>query len=256
LNTTPNLEPTTVVVTGAGRGIGAACVRQLLQNGASVLALVQPRTDNELGELVAKYPQRLRILDADVRNAEQVGAAADAAQQHFGGADVLVNNAGVIRPIGRLGEVDPDEWAEVLAVNAAGAMRCTNAFLPQLIAHQGLIVNMSSGAAYRPLEGWSAYCASKAALVMLSRATDLEYREQGVRVFSLGIPPTDTHMQGSIRDSGLNEVSQIPQQSLNAPQVTASVVAWLCGPQARAGIKKVEVDVRDPEFAVFTKEFA
>jgi len=254
LNTIPPLEASTAVVTGAGRGIGAACVRQLLKSGASVLALVQPQAENELGPLAAQFPQRLRILDVDVRSTDQVSAAAAVAQQQFGGANVLVNNAGVIRPIGRLGDIDPDQWAEVLAVNAAGAMRCTNAFIPQLVARQGVIVNMSSGAAYRPLEGWSAYCASKAALVMLSRATDLEYRQQGLRVFSLGIPPTDTSMQGSVRDSGINEISRIPQQSLNAPQVTAAVVAWLCGPQARTQIEKVEIDVRDPEFAVITKE--
>ncbi|WP_179284053.1 SDR family oxidoreductase [Bordetella genomosp. 10] len=254
MNTISHLESTTVVVTGAGRGIGAACVRQLLRDGASVLALVQPGAENELAALAGQYPQRLRILDADVRSTGQASAAAAAAEQYFGGADVLVNNAGVIHPIGRLAEVDPDQWAEVLAINAAGAMRCTRAFLPQLLARQGLIVNMSSGAAYRPLDGWSAYCASKAALVMLSRATDLEYRGQGLRVFSLGIPPTDTRMQGSIRDSGINEVSRIPRQSLNSPRVTARVVAWLCGPRARARIDKVEVDVRDPEFAVFTKE--
>lgn len=256
MNTIPHLEGKTVVVTGAGRGIGAACVGQLLHAGATVLALVQPDSDSELDALLARHPQGLRIMAVDVCNTQHVRAAALAAQERLGGADALINNAGVIRPIGRLAEVDPDQWAEVLAVNAGGAMRCTHAFLPQLIARQGVIINMSSGAAYRPLEGWSAYCASKAALAMLGRATDLEYREQGVRVFSLGIPPTDTTMQGSIRDSGINEVSRIPQKSLNAPAMTAAVVTWLCGAQARRQIDKVEIDVRDPGFAGFTKETA
>ena len=256
MNTLTQLDGLTVVVTGAGRGIGAACVRQMLQAGASVQALVQPHAQNEAGPLLAQHPERLRVMEVAVRTTERAGAAADPAPRHFGGVDALVNNAGVIQPIGRLDEIDPDQWAEVLAINAAGAMRCTRAFLPMLTARRGVVVNMSSGAAYRPLEGWSAYCASKAALVMLSRATDLEYRPQGLRVFSLGIPPTDTGMQGSIRASGINEVSRIPQQDLNAPEVTAKVVTWLCGPQARSQIDKVEIDVRDPEFTVFKKESA
>src|SRR3546814_20621816 len=87
-------------------------------------------------------------------------------------------------------------------------MRSARAFLPMLIESQGTLINMSSGAAYKPMEGWRAYCSSKAALVMLSRSLDLEYRAQGVRVFSLGIPPTATPMQASIRHSGFNEDSR------------------------------------------------
>jgi NAD(P)-dependent dehydrogenase (short-subunit alcohol dehydrogenase family) len=256
VNTLPHLDGAAVVVTGAGRGIGAATVRRLLEAKASVLALVQPGTEaaSELGAQGASHGEQLRVLAVDVRSTADVARAVTAATEAFGRVDALVNNAGVIRPIGLVGEVDPDAWAEVLAVNAAGAMRCTRAFLPLLMASRGVIVNMSSGAAYRSLEGWSAYCASKAALAMLSRATDLEYRARGLRVFSLGVPPTDTPMQGAIRASGINDVSKIPQQDLVAPTVTAAVVAWLCGADARGQIEKIEIDVRDPEFAIFTQE--
>ncbi|MCW5222714.1 SDR family oxidoreductase [Verminephrobacter aporrectodeae subsp. tuberculatae] len=256
VNPLPDLENTTVVVTGAGRGIGAATVHRLLQARASVLALVQPDTgiDCEISALATAHAERLRVLAVDVRSSADVAHAVTVATRQFGGVAALVNNAGMIQPIGRLDTVDPDAWEGVLAVNAGGAMRCTRAFLPLLLERRGTIVNMSSGAAYRPLEGWSAYCASKAALVMLSRATELEYRALGLRVFSLGIPPTDTAMQGLIRNSGINDVSKIPQRDLTAPTVTAAVVAWLCGPDARDRIEKIEIDVRDPEFAAFTQE--
>lgn len=255
MNILPHLEDATVVVTGAGSGIGAAIVRRLLQARASVLALVKPGTeaDSELNALTAAHAQRLKLLAVDVRSTADVAAAVVAATEHFGRVDALVNNAGVICPIGRLGDVEADAWQEVLAVNAGGAMRCTQAFLPLLLESGGTIVNMSSGAAYRPLEGWSAYCASKAALVMVSRATDLEYRALGLRVFSLSIPPTDTAMQGRIRMSGINEVSKIAQQDLTSPAVTAAVATWLCGPDARGQVEKIEIDVRDPEFAIFAK---
>lgn len=256
MSTLPRLEGATVVVTGAGRGIGAAVVRRLLLANASVLALVEPGTeaDSELNGSIASGGTRLRVLAADVRSTEDVALAATVARNDFGRVDALVNNAGVIRPIGLLGEVDADAWAEVLAINAGGAMRCARAFLPLLLETRGTIINMSSGAAYRPLEGWSAYCASKAALVMLSRAIDLEYSSQGVRTFSLGIPPTDTTMQGSIRASGINDLSKIPQRDLTAPAVTAAVATWLCGSDARNRIAKIEIDVRDPEFARFAQE--
>jgi len=253
MNTLPELKDTVVVITGAGRGIGAAIVKRLLQAGASVFAVVQPGAASapEFDELVADGGTRLQIFAADVRSTEDMAAAAAKALKEFGHVNALVNNAGVIQPIGLLGDVDPDAWANVLAVNASGAMRCTRAFLPQLLASRGVVVNMSSGAGYRALEGWSAYCASKAAMVMISRSTDLEYRDRGLRVFSLGVPPTDTTMQASIRESGINDVSRIPQENLTAPSVTAAVAVWLCGPAARNEVEKLEIDVRDPEFAGF-----
>lgn len=252
----PRLDGATVVVTGAGRGIGAAVVRQLLRANASVLALVEPGTqaDSELNGLTVPEGTRLRVLAVDVRSTADVAQAATVAISEFGRVDALVNNAGVIRPIGLLGAVDADAWEQVLAINAGGAMRCFRTFLPMLLESRGTVINMSSGAAYRPLEGWSAYCASKAALVMLSRAMDLEYSSHGLRIFSLGIPPTDTTMQGSIRASGMTDLSKIPQHDLTPPTVTAAVAAWLCGPDARDQIAKIEIDVRDPEFACFTKE--
>ena len=82
---------------------------------------------------------------------------------------------------------------------------------------------------------------------MFSRATALEYAEQGLRVFSLGIPPTDTAMQGAIRESGLNPISRIPKEHLQPVEKAASVVVWLAAPDA-ACVSAVEIDVRDALF--------
>jgi NAD(P)-dependent dehydrogenase (short-subunit alcohol dehydrogenase family) len=161
---------------------------------------------------------------------------------------VLVNNAGVVQPIGHIEDLNVEEWADCFAVNTIGAFRCTKAFLPLLLKAKGTIINISSGAAYRPLEGWSAYCSTKAALVMLSRVTAHEYSERGIRVFSLSVEPTDTEMQTIIRNSGVNPISAIPRDNLVPASRIASAIMWLCGPEAQI-LKVVEIDVRDPLFA-------
>ncbi|QLQ18384.1 MAG: SDR family NAD(P)-dependent oxidoreductase [Exiguobacterium profundum] len=101
------------------------------------------------------------------------------------------------------------------------------------------------GAARRPLEGWSAYCAGKAGLAMLTRSVHLEYGAAGVQVYGFAPGVVDTGMQGEIRASGMNEVSQIPRAALALADQPARAIAWLCGPQA-AGLAGQELDVREP----------
>src|SRR5690606_21246900 len=136
-----------------------------------------------------------------------------------------VNNAGVIEPIGRIADTDAATWARLITVNLVGAFNGVHAVLPRL-APGGAIVNISSGAASNPMEGWSAYCASKAGLAMLTRSIHDEY---GDRVRAYGFRPgvVDTAMQAEIRASKLNPVSQIPQSNLLKPEIPAAAVAWL-----------------------------
>src|SRR5690606_20395126 len=93
---------------------------------------------------------------------------------------------------------------------------------------EGVIVNISSGAAHSPLEGWSAYCASKAALAMLTRSVHLELADAGV--FAYGFQPgvVDTGMQATIRASGVNEVSRLRREQLAPAHQPARLVALLC----------------------------
>lgn len=240
----PNLEDKVIVVTGAGSGIGAATAAILAQAGARVVAAIKPGSEETL-EL--KPDPQITFIECDVLLSDDVNRLHAEVVSTFGHLDVLVNNAGRIAPIGRIFETKPEEWDACLAVNAGGAFRCSHTFLPQLLEAKGLIINISSGAAYKPLEGWSAYCSSKAALLMLSRAIAHEYADAGLRVFSLGVPPTDTEMQAVIRQSGINPVSKIPRENLTRPEQIGSVVAWLCGPDSKH-LKTLEIDVRDSLF--------
>jgi NAD(P)-dependent dehydrogenase (short-subunit alcohol dehydrogenase family) len=123
----------------------------------------------------------------------------------------------------------------------------TIAALPLLRRSRGRIINAGTGAATTPLEGWAAYCSSKAGMQMLTRMMALELAGDGIKAFFVGIPPTDTTMQDKIRTSGLNRVSRIPKGDLVPIAVPASCMAWLCGPDI-GGLDEVLLDVREEPF--------
>ena len=106
---------------------------------------------------------------------------------------------------------------------------------------------LSSGAAHRPLEGWSAYCAAKAGLAMLTEALALETAGAGIRVFGLAPGVIDTDMQVSIRASGVNRISRIPRADLASVEHPAAAIRYLCTAAAN-DLAGSEVSLGDPEF--------
>jgi NAD(P)-dependent dehydrogenase (short-subunit alcohol dehydrogenase family) len=163
------------------------------------------------------------------------------------GFDILVNNAAVIAPIGRILDVSTEDWATNIDINLASVFHAIQLALRQMVAKGGgTIVNISSGAAHRPQEGWSAYCAGKAGLAMLTRSVHLEYGAQGIRIFGFAPGVVDTDMQGAIRASGINPVSKIPRGDLAPAHEPARAIAWLCTPAADA-LAGQDLDVRNPE---------
>lgn len=234
----PDLSGRTILLTGAGRGIGAALTRILIDKGANVIAGIYGKVDTP--ELL----DGARTISLDVTSQEQVDDAIATVGDRL---DVVVNNAGVIAPIGHAADLPSDSLRHAFDVNVMGVHRITVAALPLLKASGGVIVNAGTGAATTPMEGWTAYCASKAAMHMLTRMFAIELESDGVRAVFIGIPPTDTDMQGSIRDAGLNPISKIAQSDLVDPMVPASVMAWLCSEEAKAR-KDVIQDVRDDFF--------
>lgn len=222
----PDMSGKVVLITGAGRGIGAELARLLYGRGARVYAGMQPETK------VEALPDGVTVLSLDVTQQRDADAAMMQIAAEAGHLDVLVNNAGVIAPIGPLPSVSPEALGAAFAVNVMGVQRMVLAALPLLKASKGAIINAGTGAATTPMEGWTAYCSTKAAAQMLTRMMDKELTPLGVRSFFVGIPPTDTNMQGAIRLSGLNPVSQIPKDNLLRPAVPASCIAWLCASYA------------------------
>ena len=234
------LSGKTALVTGGNRGIGLATVRALARAGASVhftsrSAANLAAAQRELGPVAAT---------GHVANLTDRLAMTALFEQPF---DILVNNAAVIGPIGRILDVQVEDWATNIDTNLTAAFHVVQLALRHMVAQgAGTIVNLSSGAAHRPQEGWSAYCAGKAGLAMLTRAVHLEYGTQGIRIFGIAPGVVDTDMQGKIRASGINPVSKLPRASLAPADEPARAIAWLCAPAADA-LAGQELDVRSPE---------
>lgn len=238
-----------VIVTGASRGIGAAAAAALAAAGASVMLTARD------GSLAGNVAQSIMAAGGtataracDVSDYAAVQALVAETRSRFGRIDALVNNAGVIEPIGRITDTDPAAWARNIEINLTGAYYAIRAVLPDMIAAGGgTIVNVSSGAAIRPLEGWSAYCSGKAGLHMLTRAIALETAAQGIRVFGFQPGTTDTDMQVQIRASGINQISQIPRGNLTPVAHPAAAIVYLCTPAAD-DLAGQEFSLRDEAF--------
>lgn len=239
----PDLSGKSILVTGAGRGIGLILAGLLAEHGAQVFAAVKDGSPQE----IEKVLKNVNVLELDVTQPESIAAAIHIVKDKAGKLDALVNNAGSINPIGHVDAIDSDAFARVFDVNVVGMHRMILASLPMLEASKGVIVNAGTGAATTPMEGWTAYCSSKAAARMLTRMCQMELGPRGIQFFFIGIPPTDTAMQGEIRQAGLNAISKIPKEELVDPAIPASVMAWLCGPDARK-LEECLLDTRDAFF--------
>ncbi len=242
-----DLKGKVALVTGAGRGIGEAVARKFAEAGAKVVLAARSASEIEaVAESIKAAGGQAESVVCDVARYESMAAAAALAKARFGGLDILINNAGVAEPIATLEQSDPDAWRDAVAVNLLGVYHGLRAALPELRRSQGVVVNISSGAAHRPLEGWGAYCAAKAGAAMLTQQAALETDGSGVRVYGFSPGTADTRMQEVIRASGINPVSQMRKEEHAHPAVPAQVIVWLCG-KAAADLNGRELSIHDPE---------
>ncbi|GAB4211530.1 MAG: hypothetical protein OHK0022_46140 [Roseiflexaceae bacterium] len=190
------------LVTGAGRGIGRATALELARLGAAVALLA--RSAPELEEAAAAVQAaggRAFVLTADVGDVAAAPAAVERVAAELGPVDVLINNAGVLGPLGVTAASDPAHWSQTIAINLTGAYAYLRATLPGMLERGwGRIVNVSSGAALGSgVPNLSAYSVSKAGMDLLSRAVAAEIAGSGVTVNAVYPGIVETAMQVTLR---------------------------------------------------------
>jgi 3-oxoacyl-[acyl-carrier protein] reductase len=227
-------------ITGGSRGIGLATARALLTQGASVAitATNQTRLDAAAAELCTDASSaRVLALAASVRNHADVQAAIAKTVAHFGGLDVLINNAGVgvFRPVA---DMSVDDWHRIMDTNVSGVFYCCHAALPYLKARGGgWIVNISSLASKNPFVNGAAYCASKSALNAFSEALMQEVRYDGIRVAYV--------LPGSV-NTGFGGLSNTKSEWALQPDDVAEVILDLIAHPSRSLPSRVEIRPAQP----------
>ncbi|HET8542064.1 MAG TPA: SDR family oxidoreductase [Anaeromyxobacter sp.] len=213
----------TAIVTGGGRGIGAAIARALTARGVGVTVFA--RTAAQVERVVAERWAALAVA-GDVRREEDVARLVAAHERALGPADVLVNAAGILER-GLAEELSPAAFRDVLDVNLVGPFLCARAVIPGMKARRrGRIVNVASISATVGTAGGSAYNASKAGLVGLTRCLAEELRPHGVQCVAVSPGSTDTEM-----------LRKTPFEPEMSPDEVARVVVFaaLDGPDAITG---------------------
>lgn len=198
------LEGRACVVAGSGRGIGAEVARAFARQGANLV--LASRTVSELEAVVDDTRHcgaDACAVEADVAKGDDCDRVVGTALERFGRIDVLVDAAGVHGPIGPFWEVDREEWKRATEVNLYGFMHLSHAALPHMIAEgSGSIIAFSGGGATAPLPRFSAYGASKAALVRFVETLAEELRTAGVRVNAIAPGMVDTRLQDGVLAAG------------------------------------------------------
>lgn len=242
-----DLSGKSYLITGASRGIGKAIAEALAAAGGKV-ALTARSADalNTVAASIQANGGTALALEADAGDADAMAGVLSKTVSEFGGLNGLINNAGMIDPIARMEAADAADWAHIFNINLVSPVVLTRMALPHLRASKGALVNISSGAAHRPLEGWSAYCATKAALWMATQALHLEEGE-AIDAYAASPGTVDTEMQVQIRASGVNPISEIPRENLAPPSLPAAGVVWLLAARPE-DLRGQDVNVRDEAF--------
>ena len=235
------LEGRVALVTGGSQGIGKAVVARLLREGARVAFC--GRNEKALraaSDELSKAGPEVLALRADVCDETDVTKLVTATLDRFSRLDILVNNAGVYGPIGPAWENDAAEWREAIMTNLVGAFLVCRAVVPVLIrAGRGKIINISGGGAATPFPRFTAYAASKAALVRFTETLALELKEHDIQVNAVAPGFVATRLHRQTLEAGeragaefLKETQEQIAQGGVDPDIPAALIAFLASDRA------------------------
>lgn len=220
-----------ILVTGSQFGIGLAVARKFARCGYDVVRTAkEPERGKKFADEIKKYGRRSLYVPADLAREEDVKNLIERSLQHFGRLDVLCNNAG-IQKLSPIEAMTVAVWDEVMSVNTRGPFLCVKYALPHLKKTKGSILNMSSIGGLTGYATGSAYCTSKAALVMLTKVLALELSPYRIRVNCICPGATKTPM---IPAKALAKIAgKIPLARVGRPSEIADLAFFLASPSAR-----------------------
>lgn len=223
----------TVIVTGAGSGIGAATAKRFAEEGANVVLV--GRTRKKLEDVAAGLPKdRMLIHVADISDLAACETLVAAAVERFGALDVLVNNAGVAE-FGGLLDASVDAYKKTMAINVDGVVYGCRAAMPHLLEVGGSIVNVSSASGLGGDWGFAFYNASKGAVTNLTRSLALEFGGRGVRVNAVNPSLTESDLTNDMMGNEAlmaKFAERIPIGRAARAEEVASVIVFLASSDA------------------------
>jgi NAD(P)-dependent dehydrogenase (short-subunit alcohol dehydrogenase family) len=201
------------LITGGGRGLGLAFAQALAQAGATVAIVA--RSEKQLGEAaksIEKAGGRALPFVADVTDRPAIERVVTEVEQRLGHIDLLINSAGVLRALGPIAKIDPDDWWREIEINVRGTFLAVRTVLPGMLTRgHGRIINLASVGGLQALPASSAYCLSKAAVIRFTESLALDHGAQGVRTFAVH--------PGNVRTAMLNYVAESDEVKQRAPIV-------------------------------------
>ncbi len=224
-----DLKGRTAVITGGAQGIGFAIASRLAASGAA-LALWD-RDPGTLSEAAKQLPGSTRVTthEVDVSDAEAVHNAAGATAKEHGKIDILVANAGIAGPNHKLWEYPIDAWKQVIDINLSGIFYCCRAIMPYMLRQNyGRIVNVASIAGKEGNPNASAYSASKAGVIALTKSLGKETADKNIAVNCITPAAARTRIFEQMTQQHIDfMLSKIPRGRFLEVHEVASLVAWL-----------------------------
>jgi NAD(P)-dependent dehydrogenase (short-subunit alcohol dehydrogenase family) len=201
------------IITGANQGLGLAIARAYLEQGANILicARDEQKLQSAFDELkpLARSGQTVEKIRADVSVQKDVKALIEFALEKFSQIQILVNNAGVYGPKGKIEDIDWDEWEQAIRINLLGSILVARSLLPHFRKrHYGKIIQLSGGGATNPLPFISAYAASKAGIVRFMETLAEETREDHIDINSIAPGALNTRLLDEVLDAGPEKVGK------------------------------------------------
>lgn len=176
-----NLDNKIVLITGASSGIGEACAKKFAQRGAKTI--LAARRVERLQKLASELPTESRLMHVDIREKEAVEKAIHSLPSDWEAIDILLNNAGLSRGLDKLHEGKIDDWEQMIDTNIKGLLYVSRAVIPGMVARgRGHIINIGSIAGHEVYPGGNVYCATKHAVVALSKGMRIDLVDTPIRV--------------------------------------------------------------------------